>query len=377
MWTEPLREIRTVWQPILDLRSGALWGFEALTRGPEGSPWENPLELFELARLEHDEQELEAAMRRSAMRGATQSLPPDATLFVNADVRFIGMPLNPDGEPWSPARTIIEISEHSPLFDEPEALKAQIATWRAEGYRIALDDFGSGYAGQTALLAVRPDVIKIDRQLVAGIAQDAWRQAIVLSVVRMAAALDIIVIAEGIETEQERDELAAMGISFGQGFLLGRPEPRPLPGRILEESGVTEEEVKALLGNAMPQTEAAYAVDRHRRILHWNAQAALLSGSAEDEVIGKTCWLSGLEHQDASGIRLCFFACPLVATLRSGRPHAGIVSMRVKDGHRHWVTTSVSPVLDDRGKVVGAIEKFAPSRAPWVLAERELAEATS
>lgn len=370
MWQDSLCEIRTVWQPIYDLRSGAVWGYEALSRGPEGSPWESADALFELARLQHGEQALEEKMRGTAMRSAARALPGDSTLFINTDPRYLGMPVAPQGDPWPVERTILEISEHSPLFDQPEALQAQIAAWRAQGYRIALDDFGSGYAGHTALLAVRPDVLKIDRQLVVGIDKDAWRQAIILSIVRVASALDISVIAEGIETEAERSELEAMGVSYGQGFLLGKPAPTPAPAKILDTSQVPEDEVRRLLGAAMPNAGAAYAVDRHRRITHWSGEATALSG--REGVVGKTCWLSGLDHRDASGVRLCFFACPLVETMRSGEPHAAIMSMRTASGERRWIATRVEPVRDRLGTVVGAIEKFAPSRSTQAVAEAEL-----
>ncbi len=370
MWQESLCEIRTVWQPIYDLRSGAVWGYEALSRGPEGSPWESADALFELARLQHGEQALEEKMRGTAMRSAARALPGESTLFINTDPRYLGMPVAPQGEPWPVERTILEISEHSPLFDQPEALQAQIAAWRAEGYRIALDDFGSGYAGHTALLAVRPDVLKIDRQLVEGIDKDAWRQALILSIVRVASALDIAVIAEGIETEAERFELKAMGVWFGQGFLLGRPAPTPAPATLLDTSSVPEDETRRLLAEAMPEEGAAYAVDRHRRIMHWNGEATALSG--RDGVIGKTCWLSGLDHRDASGVRLCFFACPLVETMQSGETRAAIVSMRMKSGERRWIATLVEPVRDRQGTIVGAVEKFATSRSPHAVAEAEL-----
>ena len=372
MWTDPLLEIRTVWQPICDLRSEDIWGYEALTRGPAGTPWEMPAALFELARFERREPELEEAMRRMGMQSAMRDLPQGAVLFANADARFASPTVNPGGRFWPTGRTVLEISERSPLFDEPEALKAQVAAWRAQGYRIALDDFGSGYAGQTALLAVRPDVIKIDAKLVTGIAQDPWRQAMVLSIVRVATALDIAVIAEGIETETERDELEAMGVRFGQGYLFGRPEVTPRGGRLLEQEDAAGPEREALLCAAMPRQGAAYAVDRGRRIVCWNEGAAQLAEMKAPDVVGKTCWLSGLDHRDAFGVRLCFFACPLEATLRTGKPHLGVVSMRVRGAERRWVAMRAAPVRDGEGNIVGAVETFAPSRAPQDIAESEL-----
>lgn len=375
MWLEPLREVRTVWQPIYELHTGAVWGYEALARGPAGSPWENPAELLDLAKFQRSEGELEEAMRRSALRGAVRDLPDGATLFVNVDPRCVGVPANPAGEPWPVERTILEISERSPLFDQPEALQAQIAAWRAQGYRVALDDYGAGYAGAAALLAVRPDVIKLDIRLVSGVDKDAWQQAVILAIVSVANSLDIAVIAEGIETAAEREQLMELGVTLGQGFLLGRPASEPAPGDLLEASSAAE--VRDILAAAMPASGAAYAVDTSRRIVHWNRQAALLSGRLPDDVAGKTCWLSGLDHRDAFGSRLCFYACPLVNAMQTGEPRTAIVSMNTASGERRWIVTRVEAVRDRNGRVVGAVERFAPSRSPQTLAEAELGQTGS
>jgi EAL domain-containing protein (putative c-di-GMP-specific phosphodiesterase class I) len=94
---------------------------------------------------------------------------------------------------------------------------------RAAGHRIALDDGGAGYAGLTRILEVRPDVVKLDRAIVAGIDTDLVRQAMVTAAVAFVAGVGTGLVAEGVETECEAATLRALGVRVAQGFLFGRP----------------------------------------------------------------------------------------------------------------------------------------------------------
>jgi EAL domain-containing protein (putative c-di-GMP-specific phosphodiesterase class I) len=92
------------------------------------------------------------------------------------------------------------------------------------GFRVALDDFGTGYSSLSYLTRLRPDVLKLDRSLVADIDHDASARTVVIGIVALAKALNIRVVAEGVEREAQFGLLAGMGCEMMQGFLLGRPE---------------------------------------------------------------------------------------------------------------------------------------------------------
>jgi PAS domain S-box-containing protein len=211
---------RTVFQPIVDLFSGGIVGFEALTRfdnrsGPEAefaaAAGCGMGEAFELATLE-------------AAAAASVELPAGAVLFLNVSptvlvtsatlprvVRGIGR------------QVVIEVTEREQIPD-------YAAVWAAigrmgPGTRVAVDDAGAGAANLRHLVSLRPDFVKLDFTLVHGIDEDLTRQAMVLGLLEFARVSGRSVIAEGIETELERTTLAELSVRFGQGYLLGAPAP--------------------------------------------------------------------------------------------------------------------------------------------------------
>ena len=358
-----MADLWIAWQPIYNLRSGTIWGHEALIRGPRGSLFTSPADLFELARNEAVEEPFEEICRKLAFEAAGRALRRPGMLFVNVNPRFLGLPIAPDQPSWPADHTVIEITEASPLFDDPEALQAQVATWRAAGYRIALDDFGAGFAGQAAVLALKPDVVKVDQRLVNGIDQDQWRQTIVAAMLHMCSDLGIATIAEGIETQAELDELVRLGVVMGQGFLLGRPSPEPQRAQL---GALRLPPASEILAETVRQTAAAeeisgaghYAADASRRIVFWDAAAEAITGRTAAEMVGLPCWLSGLDHRDLAGNRLCFAACPLVLAMQQNVPQDSLLSLRDRNGERRWVTMHTEPVLSQDGKVTGAMESF-------------------
>lgn len=112
--------------------------------------------------------------------------------------------------------------------------------------------------------------------------------------------------------------------------------------------------------------EGAYCVDRSRRILAWNAAAEQITGYQRDEALGKGCWHNLLRHVDDQGRQLCRGWCPLLATMDDGEPREACVYLHHKDGHRLAVRVRATPLRDDGGVVVGALETFLPvaRRAP-------------
>ena len=117
-------------------------------------------------------------------------------------------------------------------------------------------------------------------------------------------------------------------------------------------------------------TDGVYFTDRERRIIHWNKGAEKLSGFSPGEVIGKCCKDNLLMHVDASGHSLCLNDCPLSETIKDGQPREAEVFLHHKDGHRVPIHIRVTPVRDDGGAIVGAVEVFSDNTAHTQLAER-------
>jgi EAL domain-containing protein (putative c-di-GMP-specific phosphodiesterase class I) len=123
-------------------------------------------------------------------------------------------------------RLVIEITEHVVISDydiQNEALKSL----RERGVRLAVDDTGAGYASLSHVLQLRPDIIKVDRSLIAGLATDPARRSLVTALVLLAIDIGATVTGEGVEEIAELDILATLGVGYAQGFFLGRPTVVP------------------------------------------------------------------------------------------------------------------------------------------------------
>jgi EAL domain-containing protein (putative c-di-GMP-specific phosphodiesterase class I) len=104
-------------------------------------------------------------------------------------------------------------------------LTRRVSRLRSLGYRIAVDDFGAGYAALNSFASLRPDIAKLDMALVRSVDRDPYRRRLVTSVTSMCRDLGILVVAEGIETEAEKTTLVGLGCDLLQGFLIGPPQP--------------------------------------------------------------------------------------------------------------------------------------------------------
>jgi len=213
----------TVVQPIVDLVSSAPVAVEALTRFT-AVPSRTPAEWFERAELVGRRVPLELAVSRAALT-LIEDLPPGIDLAVNVspptvlsgrlDEVLIDRPLE---------RVVLELTEHSRVEDYGR-LASALRLWRERGARLAVDDAGAGYASFTHLLHLRPELIKLDSDLVRDIHIDPSRQAMARALVGYAREMGVDVVAEGIETEAERRAVARLGVRYGQGYHLGRPRP--------------------------------------------------------------------------------------------------------------------------------------------------------
>ncbi|GAA3184404.1 hypothetical protein GCM10010531_43240 [Blastococcus jejuensis] len=210
-----------VFQPIVELATGATVGVEALARFP-GRPERRPDEWFAEAAGVGLGVELELCAVRDAL-AALDRLPAHAYLSINVGPTAVTAPELRDLLRGVPAgRVVLELTEHVGVEDYT-ALTTALDALRAEGLRLAVDDAGSGFASLRHILNLRPDLIKLDGALVAGMDADPARRALAGSLMAFGAEIGAEVIAEGIENAREEAVLRRLGIRFGQGFHLGRP----------------------------------------------------------------------------------------------------------------------------------------------------------
>ena len=226
----------TVWlQPVVDLDSRRLLGFEALARWERpGRPAEAPASWMPTAELTGAVVGVDAQVLRASARQLvtwTRSIPGAAglDLAVNASGQTLQDPRLAERvlqvlaeEGLDPARLVLEVTEGVLLDD---AVGDRLQQLRAAGVRIALDDFGTGWSSLDYLRRFPVDVLKIDCSFVAGLGTVTAAQALPGAVLQLAAALDLDVVAEGVETTAQAVALLALGCRSAQGFLLGRPAP--------------------------------------------------------------------------------------------------------------------------------------------------------
>jgi EAL domain-containing protein (putative c-di-GMP-specific phosphodiesterase class I) len=233
------RSVTAVYQPVTDLASGAVVAYEALARGPQGTPLERPDALFAAAARAGRVAELDALCRSVAIEGARHRVVRPWSLFVNVEPVAAPLRASAGTDPELPGfveapcgtRVVAEITERN-LTARPAQLLRMVEGFRARGWGIALDDVGADPGSLALLPLLRPDVIKLDLRLV----QDQPGRGIaeIFSAVSAEAERSgAVVLAEGIETEEHADVARSLGATLGQGWLLGRPAPLPatMPSR--------------------------------------------------------------------------------------------------------------------------------------------------
>ena len=215
--------IRIVHQPIIDLHRGDVAAVEALSRF-SAAPVQTPDVWFAHAWAAGVGPQLELATARLAL-GALDALPEGVRLDLNISPETL---LRDEARELLTAaphdRVVVEVTEHEP-FDEDARLRARLDELRTHGVACALDDMGTGYAGLATMLALQPDVHKIDRTIVRGIENDPARRALVAGWVAYAREIGAEIVAEGIETAEQLEVLRGLGVSLGQGFHLAPPAP--------------------------------------------------------------------------------------------------------------------------------------------------------
>jgi EAL domain-containing protein (putative c-di-GMP-specific phosphodiesterase class I) len=224
-------EFSMAFQPIVDIETQTVFAYEALVRGPNGEPALSVLDqVNDTNRYQFDQ-----AARVTAITLAAQlkiQIPVSINFFPNAVYRpetCIRVTLEAAHEVGFPTSQIIfEVNEAEPVGDRAH-LRGIFAEYRKQGFKTAIDDFGAGYAGLSLLADFEPDLIKIDMALVRNLHLDKTRRAIIAGTVQTCRALDITVVAEGIETNEERDALRDLGITLQQGYRFARPSFASVP----------------------------------------------------------------------------------------------------------------------------------------------------
>lgn len=223
-------DIRIVFQPVVSLSNAEILGYEALCRGPKDSLLERPDALFSTAAQFDLVWELEYLCRRAALEKA-KDLNPSKMVFINVDPQIINDPRFQKGQTQDMLREfqanagniIFEITEKTAINDYKSFCRI-LDNYTSQGYKIAIDDTGSGYSGLRTLAEIRPTFIKVDMELVRDIDKNYLKQAMLKALYEFSISTNSKIIAEGIETQDELATLINMGIPYGQGFFLQTPQ---------------------------------------------------------------------------------------------------------------------------------------------------------
>jgi len=205
-------------QPIVDLATRRRVGAEALSRFPQEWNLAPDLCFAEAHRIGEGDRLEVLALRRAAdhlahVTGYVAMNVSPATLLTRPCTDLLDrLPLD---------RIVLELSEHEPV-DDYGALKAVLAPLRARGMRLAIDDVGAGFSSLRHIVITAPDVIKLDRSIVTGIADDPVLSVVTRSLVDLARATSTLVVAEGVETATDAGALADLDVDLGQGWHFGR-----------------------------------------------------------------------------------------------------------------------------------------------------------
>jgi EAL domain-containing protein (putative c-di-GMP-specific phosphodiesterase class I) len=219
-----------VLQPIVELAGGRVVAVEALSRFND-EPGYGPDRLFADAAALGLGVELELLAIRRALEHL-DGLPPGVRLSVNGSpTTLCTSELQDLLAAISGDRLAIEITEHAPV-DDYTALRVALTRLRSRGVQLMVDDAGAGFASLKHIVDLQPDVIKLDVSLTRDIDTDPLRRALAASLLAFASEIGASIIAEGIETYGELEALRALGVRHGQGYLLARPGPGPVPHRV-------------------------------------------------------------------------------------------------------------------------------------------------
>lgn len=223
------RQIKTLFQPILNLDSGQIVGYEAFSRGPVNSPLHKPFKLFATAQQYNKLFELEQICYEKALINFEQfKKHNNYKLFVNITPQTIqnkSFKLNTNQPTLKKENIIIELTKQTAI-NNPQKIKLALDNFQNSGYKIALDDIGIGYSGLQFIVSLSYNFIKLDPVLVKKIDQNPAKKNLINSITKLADKINAKIIAEGIEQKEELNLLTNLGVDYGQGYLFASPQEK-------------------------------------------------------------------------------------------------------------------------------------------------------
>lgn len=224
------RAITTLFQPIFRMPQRTVIGFEALSRGPAGSYLEPADNLFGFTERAGMLGEIEQLCIERALACAHR-LPLGANVFLNLSFAGLehlqsehaGLAHLVRQAGWSPREFVIEITERT-YAENPDDMRRRLKVLRDHGFRIAIDDMGTGYSSLNVVADLRPEYIKLDHMLVRDLANEPIKRNLVSAITGFAHTSQAQVIAEGVERQDEASALMALGVHLQQGYFLGYPK---------------------------------------------------------------------------------------------------------------------------------------------------------
>jgi diguanylate cyclase (GGDEF)-like protein len=227
------RQLNALFQPVVNMQTGTIIGYEGLIRGPSDSPLHSPMNLFKVASANGMSAKLDHACSRVVSARFAELNLPDK-LFLNVSPESLVQYEQRRGEVLgylqkcgiSPERVIIELTENQPAYDY-ELLRKAVMFYRRMGFQIAIDDLGEGFSSLRLWSELRPEYVKIDMHFIQGINLDPVKLQFVRSIHEIARESGSLVIAEGIETQAELLMIRDLGIAYGQGYQIARPNNLP------------------------------------------------------------------------------------------------------------------------------------------------------
>lgn len=223
------------YHPIVLAETGEIFGYEALARGVMRS-LRSPEVMFDVAAEADLLWELSRLCRSRALEGIETRLQPNQLLFLNVDPHDFSDPAFNEHEVKYPDRVVIEITERTAIKDYPK-FRERLKRFREKGFRFAVDDAGSGYAGLGSIANLEPDFIKLDISLINAIDTNFIKQNLVETMVRFANDHGAMVIAEGVERAEEFKTVKELGVHLVQGFFLHRPSASPVVAKVAAARG--------------------------------------------------------------------------------------------------------------------------------------------
>jgi EAL domain-containing protein (putative c-di-GMP-specific phosphodiesterase class I) len=230
------RAVYVDYHPIVVTETREIFGYEALARGVMRS-LRSPEVMFDVAAEADLVWELSRLCRSRAIEGIETRLQPNELLFLNVDPHDFSDPVFNENEVKYPERVVIEITERTAIKDYPK-FRERLKIFRERGFRFAVDDAGSGYAGLGSIANLEPDFIKLDISLINAIDTNFIKQNLVATMVRFANDHGAMVIAEGVERAEEFKAVKDLGVHLVQGFFLHRPSHLPPPPPPRDRSAV-------------------------------------------------------------------------------------------------------------------------------------------